>query len=297
MRYLLVTVFCLWSFSLLAACPPDGHTQVSLAELKSRQFVLDDNQQRQRLALALLDCLHDPNPALRDGIGFEALSTWLRGKQLDQQTIATLTSELLDRIEAKDADTLGVGKPFAALVLSELLRADRVDPQFSEALRTRALDSGITYLSTVRDYRGFDPTEGWRHAVAHSADWIMQMALNPAYDAEALKRMREAIRSQIVAEGAHAYTDGESERLARATLVLMHRQELAEADWLAFLAAVAAPAPFADWASVYGSRAGLAKRHNTRMYLFSLYFGIKSASLPNKDAYLQAIEAGLFKSL
>ena len=38
---------------------------------------------RQKLALALLPCLSNPDPGLRDGVAFEAYYTWMRAKLLD----------------------------------------------------------------------------------------------------------------------------------------------------------------------------------------------------------------------
>ena len=65
-----------------AGCPPEGTDRPSLDLLKQQEFALADDAQRATLALALVDCLADPDPALRDGIAYEALTAWMRGKQL-----------------------------------------------------------------------------------------------------------------------------------------------------------------------------------------------------------------------
>ena len=78
-----------------ATCPPAGYDAARLQELKSREFAVPDGDERQRLAAALLDCLGDPDPALRDGIAYEALSTWMRNQQLSDATLAALLDRLL----------------------------------------------------------------------------------------------------------------------------------------------------------------------------------------------------------
>ena len=37
-------------------------------------------------------------------------------------------------------------------------------------------------MKSMLDYRGFVPGAGWRRAVAHGADLLMQLALNPAVE-------------------------------------------------------------------------------------------------------------------
>jgi len=76
-------------------CPPAGWSEARLATLKSNQFAIADAAQRRSLALAMTACLADPNPALRDGIAFEALTTWLRAAALDGPTVRELRDRLL----------------------------------------------------------------------------------------------------------------------------------------------------------------------------------------------------------
>lgn len=72
-------------------CPPPQWTVTRLDALKRDGFKLPDSVERRELALALPACLGHPNPSIRDGIAFEALTAWMRAGQLDQ---ATLTSHI-----------------------------------------------------------------------------------------------------------------------------------------------------------------------------------------------------------
>ena len=46
------------------------------------------------LALELVSCLGSPNPELRDGIGYELFTSWLRNGNLDDATRRKLLNEL-----------------------------------------------------------------------------------------------------------------------------------------------------------------------------------------------------------
>jgi hypothetical protein len=286
-----------WALGLLmcaplaqaAGCPPPGHDVASLEALKAKQFEIADAAARQQLALALLPCLADADPTLRDGIGFEAYAHWLRGDKLDAATRTELLVRLGTMLRPAPADSGGFRQPFAALVLSEVARTDRIAPWMSGAQRGTLVAAAASYLASVRDYRGFDDREGWRHGVAHGSDLVLQLGLNPALDRAALDTLLDAIALQVVPETAHAYVDGESERLARAVLYIAQRGLHDEAEWQAWLERVAAPAPLADWNQAFRSRAGLAQRHDVVAFVFALYVNVRE----NEDANMQRLLPGL----
>ena len=194
----------LWIFVALAGavlpaaagCPPPGQDAASLAALKAQGFSQPDPAARRTLAMGLVDCLGDRDPALRDGIAYEALTHWLRAGDFDADSLRALQAALRRQLAAPDPD--GVRHPFAALVLSEVARTDRVAPWMSAGERDAMLADATRYLSSVRDYRGFEAGIGWRHGVAHGADWLMQLALNPALDAAQLQRILDAVAAQAV---------------------------------------------------------------------------------------------------
>ena len=162
-------------------------------------------------------------------------------------------------------------RPFAAIGLSEIARADRVGGMLPEALRARLVSEGAAYLSNVRDYRGFVEGEGWRHGVAHASDLMMQLALNPATNRTQLDEILAAVASQIVPANDHFYTFGEPERLARPIVFIAAREELSEEDWASWFASISDPSPFESWGEVYMSEAGLSKRHNLNAFAEVIY--------------------------
>ena len=258
-------------------CPPEGMTRARLLGLKPSKFEVASTEERNLLATRLLGCLDDPDPAIRDGVVFEGLSTWLRGKALSPATINALAASLQATLRG-EKDTGGFRLPFAALVLSEVARADRIEPAFTEAFRAELVELAATSLSRVDDYRGFDPVEGWRHGVAHGSDLVLQLALNPRVGAPGLRRLMEATATQVVPRGAVFYTFGEPERLARAVVFAYRRGLLDAAFWEAWFESLTSPKPLSDWGSAFLTVEGLAKRHNTIAFLHALSFAGRSGN-------------------
>lgn len=289
MRWALAMAIGLAAAPAWADCPPAGVDADALTALKATGFVLDDTVERQALALAIVDCLADPDPALRDGIAYEALTTWLRGGALDEPTRRALLDTLTPWI-ADDADPGdGFRAPFAALALSEVARTDRIAAWLDPAARDALVAAATGYLESVDDYRGFDEAEGWRHGVAHGSDLLMQLALNPALSAAQRLKILSAVASQVAPAGEHFYVYGEPERLSRPVLFVLGSGAIDEPAWKAWLAKIAAPAPLASWRDAYTSQAGLAKRHNTRAFLLALYAGTLGSDDPKMQAYAAAV--------
>ena len=289
-----VLALLLWCPGAGAACPPAGHDAATLRELKAHEFAVADQGERQRRALGLLDCLSDPDPALRDGIAYEALSTWMRGGQLADPTLAELLDRLLPMLSAED--TAGFRRPFAALVLSEVARTDRLQPWLSATERARLVAATADYLAGVRDHRGFVDGEGWRHGVAHASDAVLQLALNPALDATQLDRLRDAVAVQVAPADGHAYIHGEPLRLARSILFIARRGTHDGGEWERWLQRIAAPAPLPDWNAAFSSESGLARRHNVVAFLSALYLlASEQDHVPTRDRLLPGLREALRK--
>lgn len=278
------------------ACSPLGYDKAALMELRAGKFEIDDPGRRQQFAVELLPCLGDSDPDLRDKIGYEAYATLLRGNGLDDETIRSLRTRLIEQMTGPADDPDGFRRPFAALVLSEVARADRVDPLFSAEERAGLVDAAAAYVKSVDDYRGFDELQGWRHGVAHGADLLMQLALNPALDREQLMQIRDAVASQIVPGDAHFYVYGEPERLTRPILFVAMRGAFSDEEWASWFEGIASPAPFEAWQNVFASQAGLAKLHNTKGFVQVIYLNASASDKAELDA-LEAAALSVMRGL
>lgn len=274
----------------LAACPPAGTTRAQLAELRAAKWEVADSRKRQALALGMLGCLADPDPALRDEAGFESLQFMLRGQKLDTVTMQTIRATLLANLRTIDAR--GFAQPFAALTLAEIVRADRVKPFMSDAERAEVVSASTGYLAAVRDYRGFDDKEGWRHGVAHGADLMLQLSVHPALVKADHQAILAAVAAQLTAPGkqGHFYRYGEGERLMAPVFYLARRSEIDAAAWEAWFAALTvAPGPF--------TQASLAHRHNLKGFLQPLYVSLAESKDPDQRARILPLVAKALRQL
>ncbi len=275
-----------------AACPPAGWDEASLERLRSDKFQLADPAARSALASALTDCLADPRPQLRDGVAFEALSAWMRAGALPATQLDSLRSQMQARLGADDPN--GFGRPFAALVLAEIARVDRLKPFLDAPSRDSLLRAALAYEAGIRDHRGFDAVQGWRHGVAHGADLLLQLALNPAHGRDALDAIVAAVGAQVAPAGEHFYVYGESERLARPVYYAAQRGLQDSAWWSAWLATLAAPAPLPNWGEAFKTQAGLARKHNTQAFVQVLYVMVREGG---NEALQQRLLPGLVAAL
>ena len=243
---------------------------------------------------ALAACLGDPDPAVRDDFAFTLWSEGLRGKYLTPAQMRT-TLGLLTKMITAPEDAAGFRRPFAALTLSEVARADRVEAFLTEPELHALTETGATYLRGVRDYRGFVTGEGWRHGVAHGADVMLQLALNPRLSRADTDLLLGAIAVQIAPSGSHAYVHGEARRLARPVLFLAKRPDIDDAAWAAWFQALH-PDDAPRWQAPYASEAGLAAVHNSSAFGDAVYV----AASESRDAQIRRLAplaAGLLKAL
>ena len=271
------------------ACPPSGYDKPALQALKASRLQGLEPGRRDALALDLLDCLASPDPELRDGIAYEFLTHWMRSGDFDAAMLRRLRDGLYARLEGDAGE--GFVQPFAALVLSEVARTDRVAPWMRSDEREAMTEKASGYVTGVRDYRGFDNAQGWRHGVAHGADWLMQLAMNPALDRAQADRILQAVAAQAVPSSDHAYVFGEPARLARPVLFIAKRGLHTEAEWTAWFAAL--PPKLGNEAQAYKDTGWLARRHDLVAFLQAVY--VESDN--DADAGLQALRPGLLKTL
>ena len=272
------------------SCAVERPADVDLKAFAGRYFAAAD-----RAAIdTLIACLGDPDPAIRDYFAFALWTQGLRGKHLKPDGLRH-ADERLTAIMAAPEDKAGFHRPFAALALSEVARADRVEPFLTDAELHDLATTGATYLRGVRDYRGFVAGEGWRHGVAHGADLLMQLSLNPRLTRADVDLLLGAIAAQVAPAGSHAYVHGEARRLARPLLFLAKRPDIDDAAWTAWFQALH-PNEAARWKAPYASAEGLAAVHNSSAFGDAVYVAASESQDPQVRR-LAPLAAGLLKAL
>lgn len=264
-----------------AACPPAGETRASLQLLKATAWKEPaDDTKRQALAVALLDCLAEPDPWLRDDVGFDAQVHWMRGGRLDDTTLAAIRQRLLAMLAAPP-DAAGFAQPFAALVLAEVARVDRLRGNLSDEERAALVAQGTRWLAAWRDVRAFDEKEGWRHGTAHGADLMLQLALNRRLTRPQADLLLAAVAAQALPAGDNAWRHGEPDRLAAPVFYLAQGPLLDAAEWERWLLALAMKRQRTPFNAVT-----LAQKHNLSAFLNSLYVATQETGSAETKARL-----------
>ena len=274
-----------------SACPPTGGTRAGMSALADSGFAIEDPARRTTLARELVDCLGHPDPFWRDRIAYEALAGWIRSGQLEAETRLALFDRLSDALANAAPDKAGFRRSFSALVLAALVEADRERAYLGDGAVAGLVDTATAWFESIRDYRGFDARAGWRHAIAHGADLLAQLAVHPRATDDDIERIVGALESQIAPASGHAYVHGEPERLALPLLYIAARNVYTTAQWQDWFSGIAAiPAD----GNLYGSTAALARRHNLQAVLLVLYVNAsesKEAAL--RDVLLPAVTQSL----
>jgi len=190
------------------------------------------------LADELVDMLGSSDPEQRDDIAYSTLASWIyQQKLLDGAALRPIIGRLLANLThgIGERDTDGVfGRSFSALVLSVVVARDNVDP-FLDLASWRAIDAAaLGYLAAEQDLRGYDPSTGWMHSAAHTADLLKFLGRSRHLDAAGQRRYLDAIAGKLAA-AAVVFTHGEDERFARAVLSLVARADFDAAQFEAWL--------------------------------------------------------------
>ena len=220
------------------------------------------------LALPLTSCLGSPNPELRDRIGYELLTYWLRSDQVADETRRALLAELSQKLH-DSAEEASLARSFSALILSEVMRSDAQSPFMTEGERARLLDDARRALERESDYRGLVPEIGWVHPVAHLADVLWRVALHPHSGAVEARVILDAL-ARKAAPSETAYAFNESDRMARVVVVIVRRSLLDTTELTEWLDEFETPRSMDAWTDAFRSPEGMRQLHNAKLFLRAL---------------------------
>jgi hypothetical protein len=244
----LVTV--LVSFAL-ATCPmvhaqaaasalTSVHNRQYFRDIAAHHFSVPAGASAFALAQELTPWLASPDPELRDTLAYTILDVWIRHAPLSDAQLLTLLPPLQHNLTAAigESGTDSVFKrSFSALTLASFAERDLQQPFLSPTQYRDLLASALAYLRDERDTRGFDPTKGWIHSTAHTADLLAALARNPHFTAPDQQALFTAVEQRLHSAG-HVYTFGEQDRLAVALLCVITRDDFQLTNfqkWLDFV--------------------------------------------------------------
>lgn len=277
-RRLLASAAAILFTSFACADPPavSGCSQARLIADLNKETAFESAEE----LLSLADCLGHEDPAIRDDFAYGTFVESLRNGSTRATALRPLTEKLAENLESAGADAKGFLAPFSVLVLAEVARVDRLKPFMTEPERSALVACGAEYLRSIDDYRGFTPAEGWRHGVAHAADLMMQLALNPRLKTTDAQAILAAIASQVVPGKLHFYIYSEPKRLARPILVLASTDLVSDEQWSDWFSALEANESNPRWERPYASVEGLARIHNTEAFASAVFIRASTSNDP-----------------
>lgn len=245
------------------------------------------------LTAELTRMLGSPDPALRDAIAHPTLSTWI-----DRGVYDDLLRGLGDGMAAGLQVGLGENgtdsvfrRSFSARVLAECIARDNDRCLLPVETALEWGDRLATWLLRERDLRGFVTGKGWAHALAHGADAIGTLAASPHLTTPELTVLLDVIADRLLLPADAVWTSGEPDRLALATLRVLHRN-LVPLDvlepWIARIGAAAATR------SSYVDRDPFLRGGNAEAFLRALYLQLSLGPQPpavRSDLLLVVVDA------
>jgi hypothetical protein len=208
--------------------PRAAHDATFWHAIIQRGYAPPDGVEAGQLCDELSALLGSPDPEQRDGIAYSILTAWIyRKRTLGPDALRPLVAGWLSNLTI-DIGTTGTDavlrRSFSALMLSVVIARDNAAP-FLQAREFRTIfDDALEYLRKEQDVRGYDPRLGWMHSAAHTADLLKFLGRSAQITKEDQRAIRDAIAEKMRSAPA-VFVNGEDERMARAVLSLVNRED------------------------------------------------------------------------
>jgi len=180
----------------------------------------------QELTKILFGYLPSTDPELRDEIAYSVYASWLEREMYTKEEVSTHVKELLTSLEKGIGETESDSvflRAFAVLFLAEIVHNDNKTPLLEKDQVQSILAKGLWYLNAEKDPRGHVPAKGWAHALAHTADLMLELGKSRFIDEDQLEMILQAISDKLIHSMNWVYIHGEDDRLACAVSEVIRR--------------------------------------------------------------------------
>jgi Protein of unknown function (DUF2785) len=244
------------------------------------------------LTAELTRMLGDPDPALRDGTAYPALTTWIERGVYDDLLAGLgdgMAAGLLVGVGERDTDSV-FRRSFSALVLGECIARDNDRPLLPGGKILEWGDRLTTWMLRERDLRGWVPGKGWAHAVSHGADTMAILARSPHLATPELTVLLDVVADRLLLPVDRLFSSGEGDRLAFATVSILRRNVVplrVLEPWIARIAAAAG-------ARSHDDRDPYLAGGNAEAFLRALYLQLSLGARPpqvRSDLLLVVVDA------
>jgi hypothetical protein len=198
-------------------------TSVNWSAVQADDFTIPPDQPLPELITELSEMLRSPKPEIRDSLAYSTLAAWIIRGNLprDRQT------DLGDRMAARFTDQAVQARTFAPLILACLADRGLVEDRWVNAFEQ--------WYPAEADLRGYDPSLGWLHAVAHGADLLGELGMITTV---APQRMLQLAAARLTRPTDFVWRDQEDDRLGYAIAQTLTRDDLGPAEATAWLDAI-----------------------------------------------------------
>lgn len=179
--------------------------------------------------------LGNPNPVLRDDLGYSLLAQWIYKKRLFnneqlRELYLTMNSDKMWFYRIGETNTNSVlMRSFTSLGITLLLLIDSDSPFLTDEELSELVERTVNYCSYEKDLRGYHEEYGWMHAAAHVADVLNAFAKHARFSKIHTSNILHAI-SKVMENALEVFQYEEDERLARALVNLIASNHLSLND-------------------------------------------------------------------
>lgn len=176
------------------------------------------------LTTELVSMLGDADPHVRD-IACSILTTWTDEGVYDE-LLSGLGDGLLHGLRAglgQDRTPSVLRRSLSAMTLARVVRRDNSVQVLPVTTILTWADRSVTWLLAERDLRGWVPETGWVQAISHGADLLSAFAASRYFNRDELNVLLDVIAERLLTDTEYRLVSGECDRLAHATMSMLHR--------------------------------------------------------------------------
>jgi hypothetical protein len=181
------------------------------------------------LTAEVVGMLGDPDPYVRDGISLSVLTAWISEGVYDNLLVGLgdgLVGGLRAGIGSEHEDTV-FRRSYSALALASVIARDNEAHVLPRQTVLAWADRSVSWLMGERDLRGWVPDHGWAFALGHGADLFAHLFASRHLGRDELSVLIEVVADRLLLPTTHVLQYGEPDRLAFATMSLLHRDVVA----------------------------------------------------------------------
>lgn len=194
-------------------------------QVRASGFRLPEDRPLDDLTTELVRMLGDPDPAVRDGLAYSVLATWIAEGVYDDLLTGLgdgIAEGLFTGLGEDGTDSV-LRRSFSALVLAAAVMRDHSARVVHSDAIFRWGDRAASWLVREKDLRGWVPGQGWAHSLAHGADLIAALARSQHFGKLELTVLLDVVADRLLTPTSYRLVHGEDDRLAFAVTTVLHR--------------------------------------------------------------------------